>query len=227
MNEIPGSGFYKSENYKTITTANGEILAFREVDNEIDSVMTKEEAITILCAIDVPEGNNAFIDKKAHQAIQMAIDALSIEYASDSSEIPKDLEEAAENYIAPIENEDGLKVINFSGQDIKDAFIAGWKAKEDAFCIKSMLDANSKFRDTYTIKKYILLYADDDGFLCFKFVDEPEYGSYKLTQNKSNGNFMRLPTYLQNGVAPIGCYDVVERDGYFVTDCKLKKEARK
>lgn len=38
-----------------------------------------------------------------------------------------DLEEAAMNYIAPIENEDGLKVINFSGRDIKDAFIAGAK----------------------------------------------------------------------------------------------------
>lgn len=46
-----------------------------------------------------------------------------------SSEIQNELEEAAMNYIAPIENEDGLKVINFSGQDIKDAFIAGaeWK----------------------------------------------------------------------------------------------------
>lgn len=44
---------------------------------------------------------------------------------NDLEEPDKDLEEAAMNYIAPIENEDGLKVINFSGQDIKDAFIAG------------------------------------------------------------------------------------------------------
>lgn len=35
------------------------------------------------------------------------------------------LEEAAENYIAPIENDEGLDYINFNGRDIKDAFIAG------------------------------------------------------------------------------------------------------
>lgn len=55
-----------------------------------------------------------------------------IEYNRQRAEesVPKDLEEAAMNYIAPIENEDGLKVINFSGQDIKDAFLAGaeWQA---------------------------------------------------------------------------------------------------
>ena len=47
--------------------------------------------------------------------------------------IPNDLEEAAMNYIAPIENEDGLRVINFSGQDIKDAFITGakWQYQKD------------------------------------------------------------------------------------------------
>lgn len=37
------------------------------------------------------------------------------------------LEEAAENYIAPIENDEGLDYINFNGRDIKDAFIAGAK----------------------------------------------------------------------------------------------------
>ena len=44
----------------------------------------------------------------------------------------EDVEEEAMNYIAPIENEDGLKVINFSGQDIKDAFIAGasWQKEQ-------------------------------------------------------------------------------------------------
>ena len=45
---------------------------------------------------------------------------------------PKELEVAAEEYIAPIENDAGLEFINFSGQDIKDAFIAGaeWQAKQ-------------------------------------------------------------------------------------------------
>lgn len=46
--------------------------------------------------------------------------------------VSEDLEEAAMNYIAPIENEDGLKVINFSGQDIKDAFKTGaeWQKEQ-------------------------------------------------------------------------------------------------
>lgn len=49
------------------------------------------------------------------------------------SKIPasKDLEEAANNYISPIENEQGLSFIGFSGQDIKDAFIAGAEWQKD------------------------------------------------------------------------------------------------
>ena len=52
-----------------------------------------------------------------------------------------DLEEAVTNYIAPIENEDGLRVINFSGQDIKDAFIAGanWQKEQDKEWLNSEL----------------------------------------------------------------------------------------
>ena len=43
-----------------------------------------------------------------------------------------DLEKAAENYIAPIENEDGLNFINFCGRDIREAFIAGaeWQKEQ-------------------------------------------------------------------------------------------------
>lgn len=42
-----------------------------------------------------------------------------------SEESDKSLEEATENYIAPIENKEGLYYINYCGKDIKDAFIAG------------------------------------------------------------------------------------------------------
>lgn len=43
------------------------------------------------------------------------------------------LEKAAENYIAPIENDEGLDYINFNGQEIKDAFKAGaeWQYQKD------------------------------------------------------------------------------------------------
>ena len=52
--------------------------------------------------------------------------------------VPNDLEEAAENYIAPIENNEGLDYINFNGRDIKDAFIAGanWQKQHDAELIE-------------------------------------------------------------------------------------------
>lgn len=54
----------------------------------------------------------------------------------DESSRPKlsdNLEEAAEDYIAPIENDEGLDYINFNGRDIKDAFIAGakWQAEQE------------------------------------------------------------------------------------------------
>ena len=76
--------------------------------------------------VDIQEEPFTQMDKCARHFAQWGA-----EHAKGSSEIPKDLEEAAMNYIAPIENEDGLKVINFSGQDIKDAFIAGakWQAE--------------------------------------------------------------------------------------------------
>ena len=57
------------------------------------------------------------------------------ELGRQSKEQPvcEELEDAVTNYIAPIENEDGLKVINFSGQDIKDAFVAGanWQREQN------------------------------------------------------------------------------------------------
>lgn len=67
--------------------------------------------------------------------------------------VNEDLEEAAMNYIAPIENEDGLKVINFSGQDIKEAFIAGaeWQKEQDTrdMCMSD----NRQFEKVYELGK--------------------------------------------------------------------------
>jgi len=78
--------------------------------------------------------------------------------------VPNDLEEAAMNYIAPIENEDGLKVINFSGQDIADAFIAGakWQKEQmmkDAVEVPLYLDGDFLTVD-YNFKE--LGYKDGD-----------------------------------------------------------------
>ena len=53
--------------------------------------------------------------------------------------VNEDLEEAADNYIAPIENDKGLDYINFNGRDVRDAFIDGaeWQEQQD---LKSMAE---------------------------------------------------------------------------------------
>lgn len=54
------------------------------------------------------------------EACRYALDVLR-----EQPSLPSNVDEAAENYIAPIENDEGLDYINFNGRDIKDAFIAG------------------------------------------------------------------------------------------------------
>ena len=67
-----------------------------------------------------------------YTSVEWYVEAL-LSFLSTLQEQPvcEELEDAVTNYIAPIENEDGLKVINFSGQDIKDAFIAGAKWQKE------------------------------------------------------------------------------------------------
>ena len=85
---------------------------------------------------------------------------------------------------------------------------------------KTSLGFSCTFRDKYTVGKNIVLYVDDDGFLCFKFTEESTPDSYSVTLNAGGAYFLRIPKALQN-TAQKGKYDVIERDGYFVTDCKL------
>lgn len=58
-----------------------------------------------------------------------------MEVIQEDKKLPENREEAAENYIAPIENDEGLDYINFNGRDIKDAFIAGaeWQYQKDRY----------------------------------------------------------------------------------------------
>ena len=90
---------------------------------------------------------------------------------------------------------------------------------------KTNIAFSSTFRDNYELKPYITLYQDDDGFLCFILSDESDDFSYKVTRNKVGGYFFRKPTFLmKNNRMPIGKFNVIQRDGYFVTDCKLNLE---
>lgn len=74
--------------------------------------MTREEAINNLKKI---LGFSPTYDEAFYTLFQNGVEP----------SLPSDVDEAAENYIAPIENDEGLDYINFNGRDIKDAFKAG------------------------------------------------------------------------------------------------------
>ena len=84
----------------------------------------------------------------------------------------------------------------------------------------------TSFRNKFEVKRFITLYSNDDGFLCFKFSDEVQACSYRVTLGTNGAYFFRNPTFLRD-LLPHGSYDVIMKDGYFVTDCKLKKGAEK
>lgn len=100
----------------------------------------------------------------------------------------------------------------------------GYKRKKMVSITKLTFGFLTQFREKYGVQDYVELYSNDEGFLCFKFIEQPNGTSYKVTNGVSGAYFLRLPGVLRNGVAPLGSYDVVERDGYFVTDCKLNLE---
>lgn len=97
----------------------------------------------------------------------------------------------------------------------------GYKRKKMVTITKMSLGFLSQFRDKYVVQDYIELYSNDEGFLCFKFIEQPTRTSYKVINGVAGAYFLRLPAILRDGVAPLGSYDVEEKDGYFVTDCKL------
>lgn len=100
----------------------------------------------------------------------------------------------------------------------------GYKRKKMVSITKLTFGFLAQFREKYMVKDYVELYSNDEGFLCFKFIEQPNGTSYKVTNGVSGAYFLRLPGVLRNGVAPLGSYDVEEKDGYFVTDCKLNLE---
>ena len=106
----------------------------------------------------------------------------------------------------------------------------GWSASEMLTIHNSFLMFISTFRDNFELKRYATFFSDEEGYFCFKLSDEESKFSYKITRNKVGGYFVRKPSFLQqNNRMPNGKYKVVERDGYYVTDCKLNlaEEAKK
>lgn len=75
------------------------------------------------------------------------VDAMLAECRGYGGKPSEDLEKAAENYIAPIENDEGLDYINFNGRDIKDAFIAGAKWQKGQMMAEWLKDRDGCFWD--------------------------------------------------------------------------------
>ena len=102
----------------------------------------------------------------------------------------------------------------------------GWTRSKMVTISDRIILFTTAFRNKYEVKRFITLYSNDDGFLCFKFSDEVQPGSYRITLGTNGAYFFRNPTFLRD-LLPHGSYNVVMKDGYLVTDCKLKKEAKK
>lgn len=90
-----------------------------------------------------------------------------------------DLEEAAMNYIASIENEDGLKVINFSGRDIKDAFIAGAEWQKEKMAGLSIHDLELLHTFLYAVKN------NKHGAFTFTRLSDEQYEEVLRRFNKA------------------------------------------
>ncbi len=75
---------------------------------------------------------------------------------------------------------------------------------------------------TGALRCYVGLYENDEGFLCFKFSEEKEKGFFTVSAG-SNAFTSRIPVTLEGRIKD-GYYDAEEKDGYFVTNCKIEKQ---
>lgn len=82
-----------------------------------------------------------------------------------------------------------------------------------------------RFRDSYKVSKKVALYFNDDGYLCFKFFEEDDSkGCFSVCFQGKGGctPVISLSTkFLNSYGVRCGNYSVEEKDGYFVTDCKI------
>lgn len=127
--------------------------------------MTQEECIALLDRYSNYNGMGIPNLAGCKEAMKKAVELLSVKPSED-------LEEAAENYIAPIENEEGRYYINFNGRDIKDAFIAGaeWqKSKmpmpEDTVIFQKGIEEGKRLMIEDAVEGYVNYYEDSGGIL--------------------------------------------------------------
>lgn len=86
-----------------------------------------------------------------------------------------------------------------------------------------------RFRQNYTITDRVNLLLDDNGFLCFKFLGEndPENGCFRVQwqgKERTTPCILTSTKFLDALGIKIGQYNVVEKDGYLVSDCKTNPQ---
>jgi len=86
---------------------------------------------------------------------------------------------------------------------------------------KSNIFFHKGFMEKYGIKKYILFAKNDDGFFCFRLLDDFSPDAYIITINKNKASFVRMPKTIKVLSPKLGRYNVKLDDEWFVTTCKL------
>ena len=85
------------------------------------------------------------------------------------------------------------------------------------------------FRNKHPHTNRVALYFNDDGFLCFKFLGEndPDNGCFRVQwqgKERTTPSILTSTKFLDAFGIKIGQYNVVERDGYLVSDCKTNPQ---
>lgn len=83
-------------------------------------------------------------------------------------------------------------------------------------------------REKFKITKDVGIFVSDDGFLSFKFYDPEEApkGCFRVNwQSKMKTPVIAISTKTIDAIGvKIGQYDLVEKDGILVSDCKVNPQ---
>ena len=83
-------------------------------------------------------------------------------------------------------------------------------------------------RENFKITKDVGIFVSDDGFLSFKFYDPEEApkGCFRVNwQSKTKTPVIIISTKTLNSIGvKVGQYELVEKDGFLVSDCKITPE---
>ena len=85
-----------------------------------------------------------------------------------------------------------------------------------------------KARENFKITKDVGIFVSDEGFLCFKFYEHEEApkGCFRVNwQSKTKTPVIIISTKTIDSIGvKIGQYDLVEKDGFLVSDCKVNSK---